>query len=257
MSVSGAVDWVTFKALREPSLRLVCFPCAGGTPLDYRPWAPVLEAAGIEVQAVRLPGRETRIREPPYRALPALIDVLVEHFDVPSRVETVLFGHSMGALIAFELAHALRARNEALTPAHLVVAARIAPQLQARTSRLYALPDAEFLQRIRSYDGSPARAVEHPALMQLLLPTLRADFELVETYAYVERARLGCPISAFGGKDDPFSPPHYLEGWAALTSAEFSLSYLPGGHFFHRSARSQLLAELVALVTARRSTRVA
>lgn len=241
---SNEIDWVLFKSLPSPRMRLVCFPCAGGTPLEFRGWAEPLARHGIEVESVRLPGRETRIRQEPFRSLPALIDAILPHFVRPAACPFAFFGHSMGALIAYELARSLHATTGPGVPAKLIVASRIAPQTQSRKSRLYLLPDEEFMERVRGYEGSPENAVTNAALMRLLLPTLRADFELVETYDYEPGRGLSCEVHAFGGTDDRFTPAPALEAWSELTTGRFSVSYLPGGHFFLRTCREKLVQRL-------------
>jgi medium-chain acyl-[acyl-carrier-protein] hydrolase len=244
------LDIVTFAHSRNPRARLVCFPCSGGTPTEYRSWSE-LGRHGIEVSAVRLPGREMRLREAPFRSLPRLITALVPYFREDSGCATVFFGHSMGALVAFELARALRALRLPGNPVALLVAARIAPHMQPNTSKLHLLPDDELLECIRRYNGSPASALASPSLMKLVLPTVRADFELVEMYRYVEQPKLDIPITIFGGLGDRFTPQPELEAWSELTRADCSVTYLPGDHFFHRESREPLLSIIAAQLIAR------
>jgi medium-chain acyl-[acyl-carrier-protein] hydrolase len=206
------------------------------------PWARTLPT--VDVCAVQLPGRENRLREPAYTRFGDLMDatfrVLRPHLDMPF----ALFGHSMGALIAFELARRLRAEG-APTPAHLFVSGHRAPQLASPRSPLAHLPDAEFLAELRDrYDGVPAEVLRHPDLMALLLPCLRADLALVEDYRCHEEEPLACPISAYGGEDDPVANEAELAAWQVQTRGGFTLTRFAGTHFFIRSAREDLLAAL-------------
>src|SRR5262245_34574163 len=182
------------------ALRLFCFPYAGGNSLIYRSWTEQLPLA-VEVCAVMLPGREARLRERPYTCLPPLIEALAEALLPRLNKPFAFFGHSMGALISFELIRELR-RNCGLAPAHLFVSGRRAPQIENNDPPTYNLPEGDFIQEIRHFNGTPQEVLEHPELMQLLLPVLRADFAVCETYTYTEEPPLECPISVFGGLQD-------------------------------------------------------
>jgi medium-chain acyl-[acyl-carrier-protein] hydrolase len=227
---------------RRARVRLFCLPSAGGGGSVYMPWARQLPT--VDVCAVQLPGRENRLREPAYTRFAEMMDatfqVLRPHLDMPF----ALFGHSMGALIAFELARRLRAEG-APVPAHLFVSGHRAPQLPNPRPPLAHLPDAAFLAELRTrYDGVPAEVLRHPDLMALLLPCLRADLALVEDYRCDVAEPLACPISVYGGEDDPVANEAELAAWRAQTRGEFTLTRFAGTHFFIRSAREELLAAL-------------
>jgi medium-chain acyl-[acyl-carrier-protein] hydrolase len=206
----------------------------------FRTWADELPR-DIEVCAVQLPGRETRLREPPFARLEPMVqqlaDVLAPHLTRPF----AFFGYSMGALVSFELTRQLR-RRRATGPVHLFVAARAAPQLPWEESALHQLSDADLVTRICDrYDGIPQAVRQEAELMKLLLPLLRADLAVLETYAYTPDEPLDCPVSAYGGLADRVVTRDRLEAWRAQTSAMFSLRILPGSHFFLNTARAQLL----------------
>lgn len=149
-------------------------------------------------------------------------------------------GHSMGALIAFELAH--RARSLGLPgPLALFVSAARAPHLPMRAAPLHMLPDAAFVSALRDLDGTPEAVLAHRELMELMMPVLRADFELCETYAYRDRGALACPITTFRGADDPSVSEADIQAWASLSSARFGALTLPGGHFFLEPGFTQIL----------------
>ena len=178
---------------QSDSLRLFCFPYAGGGALVYRTWPDGLPF-GVEVCAVQLPGREKRIMEPPYTRLAPLVQklalVLIPYLDRPF----TFFGHSMGALISFELVRQLR-RQYGLGPAHLFVAGHRAPKIPNPGLPIYQLPEADFIARLRCFGGLPEVVLQDAELKDVFVPLLRADIELCETYVYVTGAPFDCHIS--------------------------------------------------------------
>ena len=225
--------------------RLFCLPYAGGAASIYRTWHQHLPAE-IEVWAVQLPGRENRIRENPFTnaadLVQALLPNILPYLDKPF----ALFGHSMGALIAYELAHALS--QQGYSPTHLLVSGRRAPFLPDAEPPLHTLPTIDlFLSAVQQrYNNLPAVIFADAELRDLFAPLLRADFTLVEIYQYRERAPLPCPIVAFGGDADPQVTEDELRAWQQLTQSNFALHLLPGGHFYLNEQRAQLLALVVA-----------
>jgi medium-chain acyl-[acyl-carrier-protein] hydrolase len=151
-----------------------------------------------------------------------------------------IFGHSLGALIGFELARQLR-RQYGVNPVRLFVSAGRAPQVPRRDSPIHTLPAKEFLAEVRRLNGIPTELLEHEELMEIVLPLLRADFALYETYEYSAEPPLNCPISTFGGLQDSKVSRRDLEAWRDETTASFSLRMLPGDHFFLNAARPLLL----------------
>jgi medium-chain acyl-[acyl-carrier-protein] hydrolase len=208
----------------------------------YRTWPDGLPF-GVEVCAVQLPGREKRIMEPPYTRLAPLVQklalVLIPYLDRPF----TFFGHSMGALISFELVRQLR-RQYGLGPAHLFVAGHRAPQIPNPGLPIYQLPEADFIARLRCFGGLPEVVLQDAELKDVFVPLLRADIELCETYVYVTGAPFDCPISAFGGLEDSTVNRDNLAAWRAQTLGSFSLRMFPGSHFFLQSAREPLLQAL-------------
>jgi medium-chain acyl-[acyl-carrier-protein] hydrolase len=218
---------------------MFCFPYAGGGASIYRGWAGALPS-DVEVCPVQLPGRESRLREQPFDRLAPLIaaaaDALAPHFGRPF----VFFGHSMGAMIGFELARELRRRGRPL-PLHLFVAGRRAPQLPAREEPIHDLPDEEFFDKLRELNGTPEEVLQHAELMRLLSPILRADFAVNETYEFTLEEPFDLGISAFGGLGDADITREDLTGWQDHTRGRFRLRMLPGDHFFLHSARDMIL----------------
>lgn len=254
MAVRTTDPWLPFrKAGGEHRLRLFCFANAGGGASVFRPWTVDGLPPAVEVCPVQLPGRENRLREKPFVRVEPLADTLTEvlapHLDLPF----AFFGHSMGSIVAFEVCQRLRQAGAA-QPRLLLATGRRAPHLPDDDPPIYQLPDEELIERLKDYEGTPQAVLEHQELMALVLPILRADFELVETYRYRERPALDCPIAAWGGVEDPDVPRDSLEAWAAVTNAACRARLFPGGHFFLHEDRPRLLAalseELAALVAA-------
>jgi len=219
--------------------RLFCFPYAGGGASIYRNWSRLLPPE-IEVCAAHLPGRDRRIKESPFTDLSEMVSVIAEtivpYLDLPM----AFFGHSMGAMISFELARKLR-ETQNMRPAHLFVSGRRAPQLPIEEPITYNLPEPQLMKELRRLNGTPTEVLEHPELMQLMLPLLRADFSVVETYSYRPGAPLDCPVTVFGGLQDAEVSRQDLEAWGELTNAAFSLRMLAGDHFFLNTPSTQEL----------------
>jgi medium-chain acyl-[acyl-carrier-protein] hydrolase len=229
---AGAVDrWISFrKPDPKAQLRLFCFPYAGAGALIFRKWADGLPRE-VELCPIQLPGRGTRLTEPPFTMLSCLVEalarVLVPLLDKPF----AFFGHSLGALIGFELARQIR-RQHGVHPVRLFASAGRAPQIPHRTPPIHNLANEEFLAELRRLNGTPRELLDHEELMEVMLPILRADFALYETYLYSNEPPLNCPISAFGGVQDRRVSASDLEAWRSQTSASFSLRMFPGDHFF-------------------------
>ena len=219
--------------------RLFCFPHAGGGASLFRTWPDGLPPH-IEVCPVQLPGRENRLKEAAFTSLPPLItslsSALLPWLDRPF----AFFGHSMGALIAFELARALRDAH-GLSPSHLFVAGCRAPHLPDPDPPIHALPEPEFVDALRRMQGTPEEVLQHPEMQSLILPLMRADMALVETYEYRESPPLDCPLAAIGGADDAQAPPEAIEPWREHTRGRFRSRILAGDHFFLRTERVRLL----------------
>ena len=240
--------WVTCPTPRpHAKLRLFCFHYAGGGALSFRNWSAELPAT-IEVCPIQLPGREKRLREPAFTRLEPLIQALTSSILPFLDQPFACFGHSMGGLIAFELARHIR-RHYGLHPSHLFISGCRAPQIPRIELPIHALPDAEFLEELRRLNGTPEAVIADTELMKLLLPTLRADFALNETYIYQNEPPLDCPITVFGGLQDPDINRDQLAAWRSQTRAAFSLHMLPGDHFFLHQERSLLVKLLFAEYT--------
>jgi medium-chain acyl-[acyl-carrier-protein] hydrolase len=223
----------------QANLRLFCFPFAGAGASIFGTWVNQLPPE-IEVCAIQLPGRENRIREPLFtKLIPLLqemIPVLLPHFDRPF----ALFGHSLGAVICFELARQLRQLKHN-NPSHLFISARHAPTLPALHPPIHHLPKAEFFQELRRFNGTPENVLQNTKLIELFLPIVQADLAIAETYLYVETIPLDCPISVFGGLEDKVVSPDSLDAWREQTQSKFTLRMFPGNHFFLKSQQVKIL----------------
>lgn len=245
MRPSSPPGW-TVLASRNPSarLRLFCFPYAGGGASIYAQWHRLLPP-DVEVVAVQPPGRENRLMETPYADLLELAakmhTELLPHFDRPF----AFYGHSNGALMAFEVARALRRAGQRL-PLRLLVGGRPAPHLPPREVPIHALPHDEFLAELRKLAGTPEEILQNAEIMELMMPLLRADFSLGETYRHLPEPPLPVPITAFGGVLDEEVSEEEVRGWGEHTSAKFRQVMLPGNHFFIHGNREQLLREITA-----------
>jgi medium-chain acyl-[acyl-carrier-protein] hydrolase len=230
------------NARTQVDFKLFCFPYAGGTASVYRNWGDLLPST-VEVIPVELPGRGNRLKEQPFVSLPELIDVLAGAILPLLDSPVAFFGHSMGAVIAFELARCLR-RQHATEPQAIFVSGRHAPQIQDPDPVTYNLPRDEFIEELGKLDGTPKEVLEHAELMELMIPLLRADFQVIQTYEYRAEPPLRCRIIGYGGLQDPDVTRDLIQPWEEQTNSFFGLHMLPGDHFFIRSSQRLLLGLL-------------
>lgn len=235
--------WVSCqKPNPNADMRLFCFPYAGGSAVIFRDWVSLLPGR-IELCAIELPGRGTRFREQAFTSLSALIEAVA--FAILPYLDRsfVFFGHSFGGLLSFELTRYLRRTARAM-PTQLLISGRRAPQLPLTKPKIHNLPDLELIQELRRLNGTPEVILQNADLMELLLPVIRADFTVLETYVYQPEPPLNCPISVFGGLKDPEVSEEELRAWKVQTESSFTLDLLPGEHFFVHTEQ-QMLLELI------------
>lgn len=221
--------------------RLFCFHYAGSGGSIFRPWTKWLSER-VELVAVQLPGRENRVDEPLLHSMElvtaSLADALPPLLDKPF----AFFGHSTGAVICFELARVLRQR--ALPqPRLLIASSQNAPQVKPAVLR-HRLSDPEFIEVIRGCNGTPDVVLRNPALLELLLPRIRADGAVYETYRYERQAPLDCRIVVFHGLEDKLVDSEGLAGWKAETRHSFRRYGFPGGHFFLHHAEQAVVERI-------------
>lgn len=237
--------WVGGNNNPEAKVRLFCLPAAGGGSLSFRDWSQHLNAS-VEVRPVRLPGREMRIAEDRFNearsAAKALVEGLKSYLDLPFAI----FGHSMGALLAFELTRELR-RSEMPLPFSLMVSSRRAPKEPLTRELFHTLSDSDLTDVLRNRyaGGTPEVVLKEKELMALFLPIIRDDFALTDTYTYTPEEPLDCPIYAFGGESETELSETSLDAWREETRNNFQLELFPGGHFYlNAPSQSVILKKL-------------
>ena len=236
-------SWITiFLPNSQADLRLFCFSYAGGSSMIFRPWLDKFPA-NVEICLIELPGRGSKIKLPLLKRLEPIVENLSLQIQPYLDKDFAFFGHSMGGLLSFELTRLLSKKYGA-SPVNLFISARGAPQMQSLKSPIYDLPDSDFIDKLRHYNGTPSAVLENRELMELFLPILRADFEVLETYTYNHAPPLECPISVFGGLQDTQVTIEELEAWREQTNNYFSLNMFPGDHFFIHDSHSLLIEKI-------------
>lgn len=229
---------INWKPNRRASVRLFCFPYAGGGVSIFRSWQQSVSDT-IEVCPVQLPGRDSRVKDPPCTEINELVrdagQALAPYLNKPF----AFFGHSMGALIAFELARHVR-REYSAQPLHLFVSGRCSPQTMSEPLDLQQF-DCEFPESLRGNNGTPEESLKNPELMELVLPVIRADLLLCNSYIYTTGPPFSFSITAFGGLEDHAVTRSCLEGWREHTTGPFVLRMFPGDHFFLNTSTLPLL----------------
>ncbi len=204
----------------------------------FRKWAQFLPPF-IEVIPIEIPGRGGRMREQPFTSMAPLVEALEAAISGHLEKPFAFFGHSMGATISFELTHRLRSR--AVQPVQLFFSGRMAPQIVDQDPPTFNLPHDHFVEELRRLEGTPEDVLANRELLELLIPILRADFELIQTYRYVPRPPLACPVTVLGGIGDKDIPRADLEAWREHAGDRFSLHMFPGNHFFLHQCETQVL----------------
>lgn len=234
-------NWIVIpKPNRSAKIKLFCLPFAGGNTSAFRTWGHHLPDY-IEVNAVEIPGRGHRLAEPLTTVMEHLVFGIAKGIREQIDRPFALFGHSMGALVGFELAHYLKEHFNT-DAAHLFFSGHGAPDTLSPKKPMYNLPEAEFLEIIKSYNGMPKEVLDHIELMHLMIPVLRSDFQICETYTYHRhRKNLDSPLTIFAGLDDRWSPKTDLEAWQKHSSGPFNLRMFPGDHFYFDNSKSLVL----------------
>lgn len=231
----------------EARLRLFCFPYAGGGAALFRNWQASV-GNDVEVIAIRTPGRESRFGEPAISSLSVLVEQLYQQLLPLLDKPFAFFGHSNGALTCFELARLLHSRGQPL-PQRLILSAKRPPHIgdpkSAEGRATSQLPDAEFIAELQQLEGTPPEVLQNRDLMELFLPTLRADFALSDQHQFVPGSLLPCPATIFYGHRDSISLAH-LQAWQELLAPAISLRVFSGGHFFIDEQRPELLAAVAS-----------
>ena len=241
--------WIEhLSPIRRRMLRLFCFPYAGGGAHAFFNWQRHFPSE-VDLCLVHLPGRGKRIAEPPFTQFRPLLEnitnVILQHAQGPF----ALYGHSMGALISFELARELRRRSCPM-PQALFISGRRAPTIPSREGPTFDLPHDQFVARLKKFNHASRQLLDDPELLALFLPLLRADFEVVDSYIYAPEPPLPCPIYVYTGLQDKFVSEDGLREWRQQTSSDCEYRIFPGDHFFIHSAADEFLSALRSDVAA-------
>ncbi len=238
--------FVRERRLSDPDQRLFCFSYAGGSSQVFAGWQAHF-GPYTEVLAVELPGRGRRFPEPPvgdiHLLVAALADAVVPLLDRPF----YLFGHSNGALLAYELARSL-AQSCLLLPRMLFLAGKRAPQLSAEAPQLHHLPDAAFVEALKRYNGTPETVLKNEELLSVFLPILRADFRLGEVYRHRWEVPLAVEACLLGGKRDRTVPERDLLAWREVIAGPVEHLRFDGDHFFIHEQRSAVIDAIRARI---------
>jgi surfactin synthase thioesterase subunit len=220
---------------------LVCLPFAGAGASFYLPWASPAYRSELRIVPVRLPGRERRIGEEPHRDVHAAVDELVAALptELDGATRVVLFGHSLGAVLAYELAVRLAA-SSGVELVRLFVSGSPPPDA-LRQRRATGLPDEEFLAQVAEFAGLRHEAMDDPEMRELILPTLRADVQMHEDYRPGTGEPLPVPVTALRGTDDRLVSAEEAMEWAKFTSRDFGYAELPGSHMYLVESSAPLL----------------
>lgn len=243
--------WI-FGPEPDPStrMRLFCFPYAGGGATAFHSWRSFFDLNGVELCCVQLPGRETRFREALVTSMDELVVLVCDGIDPYLDRPFSFFGHSMGTLVSFEVTRELARRGHVL-PEWLLMSGAVPPHRRPAES-FHTLPPAEFIDAVaRRYSGLPREVLANRDLLDVVMPILRADFELIENYRYKPTTALRVKIAAFGGRQDGSVAPAELPHWRDFTALpeRFQLILLDGDHFFLSHQRLQLLTEIARVLT--------
>jgi medium-chain acyl-[acyl-carrier-protein] hydrolase len=235
--------WFTAASNPAGAMRVFLFPFAGGNASAFLPWQDLL-GSRLELRVAQLPGRGVRLFDPPLADLDELVARLTRAVAELADRPFLFFGHSVGALLAFEIARQLR-RTGRPAPASLWVSAAEGPQTRLLHRHLHQLEEAELIEALREYNGTGTELLANRELMQLVLPGVRADFALSERYVYRPEPPLDLPIHVLLGESDEFVEPERTAGWAAETSRPITVHRFPGDHFF-LNEHQQAIAALIA-----------
>ncbi|GKQ40457.1 thioesterase II family protein [Streptomyces sp. A012304] len=230
----------------RPARRLLCFPHAGGTAQLFHGW-PAHLPDDVELLAVRYPGRQDRLMEPCITDMTTLADAVTEALAPLSELPLTLFGHSMGSAVAYEVALRLEARG--LRPERLFVSGRAAPH-RARPAPVPDGDDDALVDTVRGLGAYQSEVYDIPELRELLLPALRADYRLVQSYCPSRPTPLRTPVTAYTGRDDTSCRAETVHAWADLTApGRFELRSFPGDHFYLVAHEAELVADIAARLT--------
>ncbi|HEX5406866.1 MAG TPA: alpha/beta fold hydrolase [Pseudonocardiaceae bacterium] len=240
--------WIrSFHPTRHSPVQLVCLPHAGGSASYYHPMSADLAKRGVDTLIVQYPGRQDRRTEPALTTIAELADGVTDALTGRSDLPIVLFGHSMGAVVAFETARRL---ERAGTPvATVLVSGRRGPTATRTERWVHQMPDGEVVGEIKLLDGTAGELLDDPEMLELVMPAIRADHQAIETYVAETGALVHCPLTALVGDADPKTTPEEARAWSVHTTDRFDLRVFPGGHFYVADQRAAVVATIMAEIS--------
>ena len=247
MSQLPTTPWLYIpKPNPQATVKLICFPYAGGSPRSFSNWHASLPHY-VEQIMVSMPGRGNRFSEPPIDCMDTLTDILIEELTPHITDNTVFYGHSLGSRVAFEIQRKLMARNMQ-GPVHFIASGSANPSHDRSGDYTHLLDDDAFIEKLKSLNGTPPAVLENEELMMLFMPVLRADFKLADTYRYTGDEKLPCNITVFAGKYDPITEQDQLD-WQNFFQGNFAFKYFSGDHFFIDSHNEQVGEEVRNIIS--------
>ncbi|MET3207956.1 UNVERIFIED_CONTAM: medium-chain acyl-[acyl-carrier-protein] hydrolase [Paenibacillus sp. PvR008] len=242
-------SWFTKTAVHPAEeLQLFCFPYAGGGASIFNSWKS-RHAPDITVLPVQLPGRESRSTEAPMDTIQDIVQSLIPAMAPYVHKPFAFFGHSMGALIAFETARQLYSKTGIL-PVHIIISGKSAPHLPYSKKQLHDLADQPFTEELRLMQGTPEEVLQNAELMQIIMPRLRADFKVCETYVYQSGNPLACPMTILGGMKDFEVTTDSLHAWQQHTTSPIDVRMFEGNHFFIHEQEQEVISAVVNILSA-------
>ncbi len=229
------IEKISMAKERE-EVNLLCIPYAGGGASAYYAWKKRLNSK-VGLYAVQLPGRENRIVDTPYESIHDMIPDLLEEMDVVVQKPYILFGHSMGAKVAYELEKAMALK--AMGSVELIVSGSRAPHIP-EPKPIGHLPDEAFLKELYRFEGTPVEVLQNKEIMKLFLPLLKTNFTMDEEYYDVNKKKVNCPITAFCGKHDVEANEEDMRQWKDYSDL-FTMKVFDGNHFFIKSELIKVL----------------
>jgi surfactin synthase thioesterase subunit len=231
-------------------VRLCCFTFAGGSASAFGMWAASLPP-WVELRALQLPGRAGRLREPPISSMEVLVPMLRRAIEPLTDVPLVFFGHSNGALIAYELARELRRRSAAKVQ-YIVLSSKPAPYCGRGSVCRHRLDDEALIAELARFGGTPAELLDNRDFMMLMLPAIRADFALAETHHFAVDEKLDLPVELWWGREDPVVEPGEVQAWQRYLKRPATLRDFHGGHFYLQQSQAEVMPSLLEILHAAR-----
>lgn len=232
------------KKVIDPKIRLFCFPYAGGSATVFNSWVNQLPEE-VELVAIQLPGRGSRMSEPLYTDMDSLANDLTDEIQALTDVPYLFFGHSMGSRIAFKVLQKLETLGKG--PMHFIASGSAAPNIPRGKKSIYDLPEDEFISELKKFNGTPEVVFQHEELMELCLPILRADFQIVDTYLENSTTQFNCGLDIWGGEEDEICNES-LSMWSNFFNDSGKVTKFVSDHFFIEKEKNAVLENLNTVI---------